>query len=809
MAWFFGKKKEEPVQDTKVLQTENEMTKTAQNYIFPERDKKTLKRMLNDAVMINMEFNKPRPPRLSKEQVMTAALGFYLNGDDVRSSRYMKDLAFHREKLGEWTYYAINLFAFGVGFSSEKNPDIAGDLRVRLIAEEPSYKVQPGDILGVTSDINGSIKQPANIFINKDALLKAMRLRLVAAKKVAESYGDSEEGFTFKEDISDAYLYQAVVDLAESNLWVSHPSKNKNYYPEKLQKQEDNPVALYWLHQCSLCGLLPEDSDTFDSLKKSADAGYTPAIYQLYADYRDKLSQDEKAELETQMAEYQSMYIDYLLQLDEDEIESFSAYEEQIIAERNAASDKEEAELIYQKSINVDDEDSVVCDMLRAATMGNADAYKWVEAYAFKKRVPAALAAEAGRLYETYQKTKVIDRLNESKELYEEARAGGSGEASYQLWLHYKDFYSEHGLRELAFWESLLKEAVGRRYLPAYADYIEIQNPDYRILKFMSDRAEEALKTGPLFIQKWHAMNAWRNIALSKKADLPLASFALAGFCKLYLGNQIIGSTDYHVVNFNHFSPLSEKQPAEVNGSVAANCAVSSDPDVKASVGELFRDDPKGLLSNLKEREELVQLWFRLAEQFYLLQANSGSSYDAARLCRLYALDIKDYDKVEEWMSKTAELKSLYNDIVLWECREIFDKGKDFFDIRIYELKNLYGDLGKSVGTKLENYINCDDGRRSLKWTYAKGILIDEQAYAKRLSANGKYDVKVTPLDPEGLEIKKKIVSGLQRIPEGFTEEEQLHIHDAEYIKEKHLELQHLYVLEGVRELLEENEEDD
>ena len=55
------------------------------------------------------------------------------------------------------------------------------------------------------------------------------------------------------------------------------------------------------------------------------------------------------------------------------------------------------------------------------------------------------------------------------------------------------------------------------------------------------------------------------------------------------------------------------------------------------------------------------------------------------------------------------------------------------------------------------------------------------------LSANGKYDVKVTPLDPEGLEIKKKIVSGLQRIPEGFTEEEQLHIHDAEYIKENNL----------------------
>ena len=79
MAWFLGKKKQEPVQTTQATQTQNSKPEAVQKQCFPERDKKTLKRMLDDAQMISMRLNRPKPPRLDNEELLTAALGFYLN----------------------------------------------------------------------------------------------------------------------------------------------------------------------------------------------------------------------------------------------------------------------------------------------------------------------------------------------------------------------------------------------------------------------------------------------------------------------------------------------------------------------------------------------------------------------------------------------------------------------------------------------------------------------------------------------------------------------------------------------------------
>lgn len=807
MAWFLGKKKQEPVQTTQATQTQNSKPEAVQKQCFPERDKKTLKRMLDEANMISIRLNQARPPRLNNEELLTAALGFYLNKSAGSSYRFMKDLTHRREKVGEWTYYAINLFAFGEDMT-EKDPKMAGDLRIRQIAEDSSYKVQPGDILGATKDIRSDIKQPASIFIDKEALLKALGLRLTAAKKVAESISDLDADFSYNKGLSDAYLYQAAVDLADPALWISHPSKTKNYYPEKLEKQEHNPVALYWLHQCGLCGLLSENSDAFDGLKKAASAGYTPAIHQLYADYNDKLSQEEQAELKAQMAECQSLYIDYLLQLDENNIETFTTYTARIAAERKATDETEEAATLYQKNANVSEKETKAAEMLRAATLGNMDAYQWIETYGCKNKVPAAQAAVAGKLYENYKETGDTVALKESKQLYEEARAGGSGEASYQLWQHFNDFYKEDDPDSLAFRAPLLEEAVHRWYQPAFAAYVKAFNPDYHIMKGMSNTLEETVKAGSSFIQKWHAMNAFKNIALSPKADLPLASFALAGFCKLYIGRQIIGTTDYHPKNFdpsNKYIKFTEVEPTEIKGFVAANLALIGDADDRAAIGEMFRDDPKGILGGIKEREELAQLWFRMAEEYYLLMANSGSSYDAARLCRLYAKDIMDFEKAEEWRDKALELRSIYVELILWDCRKFFGYKDDFLNKRIYDLKHKKADPGYSVGSSLENYKYCDVNNKEDRWLYTKRILEAEKEFVAQLIERGEYNVERTPIDPEGEALMKKIAEGFLRTPEGFTDDEQLHIHDEAFITEKQLEQQRLDVLDAMREYFEEN----
>lgn len=328
-------------------------------------------------------------------------------------------------------------------------------------------------------------------------------------------------------------------------------------------------------------------------------------------------------------------------------------------------------------------------------------------------------------------------------------------------------------------------------------------------MKGMSNTLEETVKAGSSFIQKWHAMNAFKNIALSPKADLPLAAFALAGFCKLYIGRQIIGTTDYHPKNFNpsnKYIKFTEVEPTEIKGFVAANLALIGDADDRAAIGEMFRDDPKGILGGIKEREELAQLWFRMAEEYYLLMANSGSSYDAARLCRLYAKDIMDFEKAEEWRDKALELRSIYVELVLWDCRKFFGYKDDFLNKRIYDLQHKKADPGYSVGSSLENYKYCDVNNKEDRWLYTKRILEAEKEFVAQLIERGEYNVERTPIDPEGEALMKKIAEGFLRTPEGFTDDEQLHIHDEAFIKEKQLEQQRLDVLDAMREYFEEIE---
>lgn len=808
MAWLFGKKKQEIAQPAQAPQThsdklKNDKTKTEQKPYFLERDKKTLKSMLDDAQMISIRLNQARPPRLNNEELLTAALGFYLNEKASSSYRFMKDLTHRREKVGEWTYYAVNLFAFGEDMT-QKEPKMAADLRMRQIAEDSNYKVQPGDVLGVVQDIGTNQKKIANVIIDKENLLKALSVRLLAAKSaVVNSRETSKEGFSYNVSLSDTYLYQAASDLAESDLWVRNPSPNTNYYPERLKKKDNDPLALYWLYQCGVFGIIEESQDTLTGLKKAAESDYPPAVHQLYVDYKDQLSVEERAELESKMGKLQSSYTEYLLQLDENNIESFKLYVARIDAVTSAKANADKAAQLYEKNINNEDQDTAALDMFRAATLGNTDAYNWIETYAYENKVPKAMVSVAGRLLETYKATGDAEALNKSKQLYEEARAGGSGEASYQLWLNFKDFYNDDDADTPAFRIAFLEEAVRRRYLPAFASYVKTFNPDYRLIKVMSDAMEKILITCPSFINKWHAMNAWKNIALSPNADLPLAAFALAGFCKLYIGRQVIGTTDYHPKNYNpsnKYIKFTEVKPTEIKGFVAANLALIGDADDRAAIGEMFRDDPKGILGDIKEREELAQLWFRMAEEYYLLMANSGSSYDAARLCRLYAKDIMDFEKAEEWRDKAINLRSIYVELMLWDCRKFFGYKDDFLNNRIYDLKHKKADPGYLVGSSLENYIRCDVNNKEDRWLYTKRILEGEKEFVAQLIERGEYNVERTPIDPEGEAMTKKISEGFLRTPELFTEYEQLRIHDKEFIHEKYLEQQRLEVLEAVKE---------
>lgn len=801
MAWLFGKKKQEPVEVTKASQTQADkpkMVEKTEKQYFPERDKKTLKRMLDDATMISIRLNQARPPRLSAEELMTAAIGFYLDERYGSSYRFMKDLANRREAVGEWTYYAINLFAFDQAIK-QKEPKMAGDLRIRQIAEDPAYKVQPGDILGVTRDICSSTGKLANMFIDKEALLRALGVRLLKAKSAA--FKDAEAGdFSYNKGIAEAYLYQAVADLAESDLWEKHPSATKNYYPERLQKQENQPLAMYWLYQCDQCGLVQESADAFDRLKKAADAGYPPAVHQLYVDHRDQLSAEEKERLEAKMAEVQSLFTEYLLQMDENNIESFTTYTARTAAETKAIEETNLAAQLFEQSVDVADQDTVALDMFRAASLGNMDAYQWMEAYACEKKVPEAQAAVAGRLYEKYQTAGDIKAWKEAKQLYEEAAKGGSGEANYQLWLHFDDFYKEDDPDSPAFRLSFLQDAVRGNSMEAIVDYARNCNPNYYYLKVVSDRMEETLKTSPSFIHKWHAMNVWRCIALSQEARLPLAAFALAGFCKLYFGRKVIGTMDYRPKHIGYPRKISEVKPEKITGYAAARIAVAGDADERATLGELFRDDPEGLLGDLKGREKLAQLWFRLAELSYLRDASSVNSYAAARLCRFYALDMPDYDKAAEWYKKAFDWKSLYVDLVLWDCRTFFNLEENFLNSKIYKLTTKTMDPGYAVGTSLERYTQCDVNNREERWRCVKTILEGEQVYIKQLIDKGAYDVEHTSYDPEYQALLQEIGEGLLRIPGGFTEEEQLHLHEEAYIHEKYLEQQRIDVLAAIKE---------
>lgn len=803
MAWFFGKKKEEPVKSAQTAAVQTAVTQTAaqtvQKEYFPERDKKMLKRMYDDAVLIEISLNKPKAPRLKTDELLTAALGFYVNGSQSRSSRYMKDLTLRREPLGEWTYYAINLFAFGEDMT-QKEPKMAGDLRMRQIAEMPAYRVQPGDILGVTQNIQSSGEQLANITIEKEALLRALRVRLLAAKSAATGADRSSgDGFTYNAGLADAYLYQAACDLAESDLWEKHPSANKNYYPERLEKQKDHPLALYWLYQCGVCGLTQKTEDPAAGLKKAAGAAYPPAVHELYVNHRDSLSAEEKAEIESQMAEFQALCMDYLLQLDEKNIESFTQYIARTTAEAAASADACLAEELYEKNIHAPDSDAAAAAMFRAAMLGHDGAYEWIAEYACEKQIPAAQAAAADKLYEIYKANGDETALQQARELYEAASAGGSGDASYQLWLNYDDFYDYDQPGDPSLWAPLLKEAVSRGCLAALADYIETEGAAYHLLKVISDTLEKTLAENPSFINKWHAMNIWKAIALSPAADLPLAAFALANFTRLYIGRRKIGTTDYRVRNFITYGTIIETKPMDINGYTASNYAVSGDADVLAAIGEMFRDSQDSLFCNLEERWGLADVWFNLAEFQYLLSANCVNQYQAARLCRFYALDRQDMDKATEWRDKAKEWKSVYINLILYDIHVSIGSKPDWWETRIREAKKTM-DPGYQVGNAMECYGNCSPDDREERWKYTKWMLEAEQQYIKQLIDRNKYNVEKIPVDPEGQALAERIEQGYVRLVAGFTDEEQLHIDDSTYIREKYLEQQRLLVLKAVKE---------